>query len=1115
LFADLAGFTTLSERLDAEDVAAVQEAYFGAVREALRRHGGLVEKFIGDAVMAVFGLPRTRDDDAERAVRAGLALVATVDALAGRLGLDESQLQLRVGVTSGEVAHTIGGVGETDRISGDVVNTAARLQAAAEPAMVLIDEVTALAVADVIETGPHDPLSLKGKAEPVRVAIARTLRPDRSRDAAMGSLRAPTIGRDEELALLRAALARVAAGASERWLIVAPPGVGKSRLLSAFVDAPGTARGSPAPVLWRTRLGADQSAPFDAVAGLLRAALGAIGTEDRELIAVAADRLRQAGLPARRIELLAERIGVLVAAARPTTARPGSSTEDRDLLFADWLEIVDILSAGAVQVWLVEDIHWSSADLRSFLDAAHAAGSRRLVVATSRPAILDLDPTWARHEPAAGRHRMNLPTLPGLAAATLIEALIGDAIPSTLVARIVDRSDGTPLFIEELLRTWISLGVLTRGSDGWQLRVEEQEVPLPPTVQAVYAAQIDDLPSDARTAARRASVAGRRFALAGLAALELSDHEHALDTLQRRDIVGDAGADPILGSTLAYRHALLREAGYASLARAERARFHIRLARWLEGVAGDDPSALAVSIAGHFEAALASAPALATDIGSDLDRAACAGLAAHWLEQAAEAAMNRGAFGAARELAVRSIELTEDGDRLATARRRLLLARATKADGDMDAARTVLEDATLDAQGALAAARVGGETAGVEVARHVVGSVAESLARILIGQLRFDGALRVARDELELIGRARDDPTSRLLAVSALATTFLTNGPAALPDAELAVEIADELDDPLLKLHVADALVHVRDETGQASPEDWDMIARLAADTGDWPRSIDARLNAARHRIFDDPAAGVPLLDEIDALAEAFGLAEQRGWVDQARCGALFSIGRWDDAIAAGRRAIDRAKAGGFHRVAVRTWFPLVFMASARGDLELLGEAANWSAEHAVDFPDSPYSRLMHGAMAVLFARAGFRQMPEISAASIEPALDLPPIGLQQTQALGTILERWIEQGRLSDTAAALAVVGERYEKEPALSPGSAAAIDLMRAELASRTGFVAKAVALTRNALGDLRSMHVPFGTLLAIRLLDRLDEATDAEVAEAASIEVDLGIPSSVRPT
>ena len=243
MFADLVSFTTLSEQYDAEDVAAIQDQYFASVRETVGRYGGRLEKFIGDAAMAVFGVPRSRDDDAQRAVRAGLALTHGVQQIGTALGLEDDALRLRVGINTGEVVIAAGGADE-GRVTGDTVNTAARLQTAAPPGGVLISESTALAVADVADLQPVAPLELKGKAEPTPASLVAGFRTEPSRERAMGRLRAPTLGRERELADLERAFERAAAGGVERWLVIAPPGVGKSRLLREFGErtaATGTA----------------------------------------------------------------------------------------------------------------------------------------------------------------------------------------------------------------------------------------------------------------------------------------------------------------------------------------------------------------------------------------------------------------------------------------------------------------------------------------------------------------------------------------------------------------------------------------------------------------------------------------------------------------------------------------------------------------------------------------------------------------------------------------------------------------------------------------------------------------------------------------------------------
>src|SRR3989442_2561030 len=319
LFADLVGFTALSERLDAEDVSLVQDAYLGAVRETIERHGGQLEKFAGDAAMAVFGAPRVRDDDAERAVRAALALVAAVERLGAPLGLDEEALRLRVGVNSGEAVY---GESTADRaqVTGDTVNVAARLQAAADPGSVVVGEVTALAVADVARLERLAPLALKGKSEPIAASRVAGMYPERSRERALGALRAPILGRDTELTRLLDATG----SGSKRIVVVAPPGVGKTRLLDEF-----GARASGS--IFRARLRPDLLSPFEPVGQLVRSAGDPSDVVNR--------------LPRARGEVVRDALAAVVAPV------PSGSGEERDGLSAAWLEGPDALTAAVSPVW--------------------------------------------------------------------------------------------------------------------------------------------------------------------------------------------------------------------------------------------------------------------------------------------------------------------------------------------------------------------------------------------------------------------------------------------------------------------------------------------------------------------------------------------------------------------------------------------------------------------------------------------------------------------------------------------------------------------------------------------------------------------------------------------
>ena len=439
LFADLVGFTSLGELLDPEDVAAIQDRYFAAVRQAVERYGGRLEKFIGDAAMAAFGVPRTLDDDAERAVRCGLAIVAAVERLDAELDLEPGAIAVRVGVATGEVVHAEAGP-DAGRVTGDTVNLAARLQTAAPPAGVLISEPTALAVEEVVELGPALSLELKGKADRVRARTALGTRAIRSREIAMGDLRAATLGREDELRELLGGLEHVRREQkTERWLVMAPPGTGKTRLLEELAR-----RRPEAVTVRRARFRSDDPRPFGALAELASSVTGR-GPAGRSLEGPdLVGRLRAAGLAHGRAAVVAAALGELAganladAAGAGSDAGPASAGQaegpagpagagpakvgpdgptgrtaaetagvDRDARFEAWIDGIDALAEGGGELWIVEDAHWAGGDALAFLDAIgrRPVPGGRLLVVSARPSLLEREPDWCAAGPGVGRNR--------------------------------------------------------------------------------------------------------------------------------------------------------------------------------------------------------------------------------------------------------------------------------------------------------------------------------------------------------------------------------------------------------------------------------------------------------------------------------------------------------------------------------------------------------------------------------------------------------------------------------------------------------------------------------------------------------------------------------------
>jgi class 3 adenylate cyclase/tetratricopeptide (TPR) repeat protein len=1116
LFADLVGFTTLSERLDPEDVATIQDAYFASVRETIARYGGRLEKFIGDAAMAVFGSPRTRDDDAERAVRAGLALANAIQQVAARVGLEEDELQLRVGVNTGEVVHAESGP-DQGRVTGDTVNTAARFQTAAPSGGVLIGETTALAVADSIDLDPAGALELKGKAEPVRAWNALGVLPQRSREHAMGQLRAPTIGRDGELALLANALSRVLAGRSERFVIVAPPGVGKTRLLEEFARHATERSRSPA-VEWRARLRPDAVAPYQPIAQLTLAALAGAGMDFREGLPgrageVLGARLEAAGVPEGRAKVVTEQALTIIApSGHGSDVPPSSPGGDRESQFQAWIEALDALAGGASQLWLVEDVHWAGGDVLAFLDLAGRIPSSggRLVVATSRPSLLERSAEWCEPDETSGVATLQLRPLTPLDSGRLIEALVGDALPSDLAGQLAERSDGNPLFIEELLRTWISVGTLAQDGTGWRLGAPASDVPLPTTVQAIYAGQLDDLPAEAREAARKASVAGRRFAAGALDPLGVADPEKAMEPLVRRALVGSVAPDPLLGPAYAYRHALLRDAGYASLARAERARLHARLAGWLEEAAGARHGEVAELIATHYASALESAPALAREVADGLGREDARRLAGTWFERAAESALAVAAQDAARTLFRRAIDFTAPEEALDRARRWERLGDATAFAGDMDEGGSALDRAVTLYRAAMNDPVT--SEADRRSARSGFARALSSLGMVWDQQLRFEEASQLADDGLRTIGEGDDIETARLLFLRAWSAMMFSLRPEIATDAERAAAIARRHGDPALEMEASDMLfqsVLVEEgkvTLGQMLRHNAEVI-RLASGLGSWQRVARAmRLNAGM-LAEDRSAESTPWLDQAAEIAEAHGLREELAWVDYGRAEVGFVAGNWDGAWTSGLRAIEVAERNAYHRVAVRTWFVIVAMALARGRGDVLEHADRWFREHESIFPPSPFAKLMHRAIDVRLTAAGLRN-------AAVPAFDDVVTVWDETQGLGSVWDAadvlaaaWLERGEVANVRAWLEAMS-RFHRHPLTSNLGRATHELIQARLELHEGEQMGSVESARRALAAFRRSHARWWVRKALNLLQSAGAATADEVEEAAAIGRSLGI-------
>ena len=587
LFVDVEDFTGLGEQLDPEEIRTVQSRYFEAARSVVTTYGGTIEKFIGDAVMAVWGAPVTHEDDAERAVRAAIALVDAVRRLGGVTS--NRSLAARAAVTSGEAAVTLGAVGQ-GMVAGDLVNAAARLQALAPSAGVLVDAATREMAASAAAYEEVGELTLKGRTVPV-VAFRATAPSGPRHGVERATHSGPFVGRERELAELIDLFERTVRDRRSRLVSVTGiAGIGKSRLaweLGEHVEA------LSEQVAWHTgRAPAyGDEVTFAAVADMLRRRIRVADDAEAEL---GRRQLRAALTELVRDD--AERAWMEPRLAVLLAADPLASF-DRDELFAAWRRFFERVSDSAPTVLVFEDIQWADPSLLDFIEhlAAWAREHPILVVTLARPELLERRPGWGAG--VASFASLHLERLPDDAIRQLLSGR-GANIPAKLVPTILARAGGIPLYAVEVALALADL------APGGAARVE-----VPESLHGVIATRIDSLPAEERRLLLTAAVLGRRFRLDALRAVAGGDGDavrRGADALARREllVVDEELASPGRGE-LAFVQDLVREVAYATLSRAERRSLHLAAARWLESRSEDD---VAESLARHLLEAHRLAP---------------------------------------------------------------------------------------------------------------------------------------------------------------------------------------------------------------------------------------------------------------------------------------------------------------------------------------------------------------------------------------------------------------------------------------------------------------------------------------------------------------------------
>jgi class 3 adenylate cyclase/tetratricopeptide (TPR) repeat protein len=589
LFLDLVGFTTLSESLDPEDVREIQSLYFETARAAVAHYGGSLEKFIGDAVMAVWGTPVAHEDDAERAVRTALEVVAAVETIAAP---GSGHLVARAAITTGEAAVSVDATGQ-GMVTGDLVNTASRLQSAADPGTVLVDDVTRRVIGRVIDFEPAGDQQLKGKASAVaawRVVGVAQQSGTESRAGHPG----PFVGRDAEL---RALLELFSAVGQERRMrvvsVIGIAGIGKSRLAWELEQ-----RAGDAAVRARWQVGRapayGEGTAFAPLADMVRRSAGIAESDPAELV-----RRTLAEMLGRLLPDEAEREWMeprLLALLEPS----GTQEAQREELFAAWRRFFEAQADEGPIALIFEDLQWADPGLLDFIDYVADWSRHRpiLVLTLGRPELLDARPTWGAGLPHFTA--MHLDRLPDAAIDELLGAL-APGLAAEIMTTVRRRADGVPLYAVEMAR------MLMERSEAGTI---ESIADIPESLHALIAARIDALPAADRALLLTGAVLGRRFAPESLAALSAADPRsfgERVRALLRREFLSmdDEPRSPGRGQ-LSFVQELVREVAYYTLSRRQRRARHLEVVGYLESLGDPD---LAEPIAEHLLAALTSGAA--------------------------------------------------------------------------------------------------------------------------------------------------------------------------------------------------------------------------------------------------------------------------------------------------------------------------------------------------------------------------------------------------------------------------------------------------------------------------------------------------------------------------
>jgi len=1053
LFADLVGFTSYSEGRDAEEVRELQSRYFDTVREIVVRYGGTVEKFIGDAVMALWGAPVAREDDAERAVRAALDLVDAVRSLGPGIAI-------RAGILTGEAAVTLGAT-DQGMVAGDMVNTASRLQSVAPPSTVLVGEATQRAAGSAVAFEAADDQVLKGKASPVPAWRALRVVAQRGGVGRSEALEAPFVGRDEELRQLKDLFHATGREGRPRLVsVIGPAGIGKSRLAWEFLKY---VDGLVEDVWWHDGRSPayGEGITFWALGEMIRGRAHLQETDDEPTTRAAIAAMLQEHVPDEQ-----ERAWIEPALLSLLGVESGAGSQQ---LFGAWRTFFERLAASGPVVMVFEDLHHADAGLLDFID--HMLEWSRnvpiLIVTLARPELLDRRPDWG----AAKRSftSIYLEPLPTDAMRQLLAGLV-PGLPTAARDAVVARADGIPLYAVETVRMLLAQGRLIL-EDGVYHPVDDlTDLAVPETLTALISARLDELDAADRGLIADAAVLGQSFTIAGLAAVSGLDPavlEPRLRALVRRELLVQQmdPRSPERGQH-AFVQALIREVAYNTLAKRDRKTRHLAAARFFESLGTDE---LAGALAGHYLAA----QGYAAD-GPEADTLAAQARVA--LRAAAERAVALGAHAQAIAFLEHALAVSPAAADRAELHERAL---ASAMQG------LVSEVAERHGLGALEARRELGDRQQIALA------IAEYARAIAFFGTEGEPLLEILLPAWEEFADLEETPAGVALMLQlSTAFSYVKDDRAALEWVERLLPIAERLDRPA---DTAAALSRLSGSLWKLDrPLESLIILRgthelaVANGLGDVDRSTRTSLTFREQ--FADPAAGLALARDGLEIAGRRGSASFGFMMVGNAVSCAIRTGEWAWASELLEEWLSNEITGAFY---LELYVDRAVLTSLRGD-DATSDIVE--AERLLpDFLNDPqYPSYVHWARAWAAFTAG-----RLDEARREATTAADVMGYFVPISLPIAVRAALWDG---ETTAAGAVM---TRLEGSLVRGQAIALDLLtlRAGIAALEGRRSDAVAGYRDALRGWRQLGLAFDEAMAALDLAILLAPTEREMAEASS--------------